>query len=184
MKDSEKLTPEEIEAYKNYRNSMANSELNSEEIIKNLKTKGLIMKTKNINWVYQIAASLLIAVAAFMVGRSTTGETTLSNNSSFNYMLVLHQDENFNSNNPEEMFAEYSNWMNSIAERGVKIDGQELKEHSVTVNQNGIKESPNSIVSGYFILEADSIEEVIEIAENSPHVKYGGTVEVKEYMIR
>ena len=40
---------------------------------------------------------------------------------------------------------------------------------------------PNPL-SGYSILEAESIDAASEVAKGSPHVEFGGTIEVAEVM--
>lgn len=86
------------------------------------------------------------------------------------------------------MFQEYAAWMESTFQRGVNITGQELKNEAVIVDANQkleyLDEGSQEKVTGYFILEAPSLELALEVAKDNPHLKYGGIIEVKEYMVR
>ena len=33
---------------------------------------------------------------------------------------------------------------------------------------------------GYFLIQAESYEEAVRVARQSPHIAYGGTIEVRE----
>jgi hypothetical protein len=38
--------------------------------------------------------------------------------------------------------------------------------------------------TGYFLVEANSFEDAIAVAAANPHIKYGGSIEVKPFMVR
>ncbi len=151
-----------------------------EETISKLKSEGLIQSQNKIIWVYRIAASL----AFFVLGYTVYPYLNRNDNPTYNYMLVLYEDSNFNPESPEVMFNEYSNWMQSIYQNGMAIDGQEMKPSSMLLDGIEVRNNLTKTVGGYFVLRASSQEEAIEVARSSPHLKYGGTIEVKEFMLR
>lgn len=134
------------------------------------------------------AATIVLAAASFYTGIIyQQNKTTLPMeiNPNLGYMLILHEDESFNPGEPMEMFEEYSEWMESTMEKGVKIDGQELAVNAVKVSSRGTDVPDGSDrVTGYFILEANSMDEAVAVARANPHIKYGGTIEVKPFMVR
>uniref|UniRef100_UPI00404AE318 YciI family protein n=1 Tax=Fulvivirga sp. TaxID=1931237 RepID=UPI00404AE318 len=151
-----------------------------EETISKLKAEGLIQSQNKMIWVYRVAA----AIAFFILGYSVFPYLNSNESPAYNYMLVLYEDANFKPGPPEEMFDEYSHWMQGIYQNGMAIDGQEMKPASLLLDGADIRNNATKTVGGYFVLSASSQEEAVKIAQSSPHLKYGGTIEVKEFMIR
>ncbi|MEQ8242030.1 hypothetical protein [Fulvivirga sp.] len=151
-----------------------------EETISKLKAEGLIQSQNKMIWVYRVAA----AIAFFILGYSVFPYLNSNESPAYNYMLVLYEDANFKPGPPEEMFDEYSHWMQSIYQNGMAIDGQEMKTSSLLLEGKEVSNAAAKTVGGYFVLYASSQEEAVKVAQSSPHLKYGGTIEVKEFMIR
>ena len=83
----------------------------------------------------------------------------------------------------EEMFAKFSAWKEkfaaNIVDMGGKLGGGKV------VTSEGATDGPfvetKEIVGGYMIVEAESIEEAVEVARESPGVAMpGSSVEVRE----
>ncbi len=160
-----------------------------EQLVNQLKFEGHIKEKKMNNIgkiVIGIAASVLLFMGGAWYGKSTSQHVTIT--PEMGYMLLLHEDDRFTPGEPMEMFEEYGAWMQNTFARGVKITGQELVNEAVLVRKGTQNinrgEETTTRTTGYFILEASSLEEAIAVAEENPHVKYGGTVEVKAYMVR
>ncbi len=157
-----------------------------QKIIKNLHHEGLLDRKPRRNtlpWAVSIAASIAFIAGIFF--EKINSKEAIQINPEKGYMLILHQDDNFHPNDPTEMFEEYSRWTNKTKEAGFKITGQELKNKTIIVDKDGVSLiNTSQITSGYFILEAASIEQALGIAKENPHVKYGGTIEVKSFMTR
>ena len=62
---------------------------------------------------------------------------------------------------------EYRTWARGLRAQDVIIDGVKLK-------------SAPSPLSGYFMIRARDLEEAKRIAASCPHVRHGGTIEVRE----
>jgi len=152
-------------------------------IINKLKSEHLIITTYDMKAYLKWAATIAAIIVAFFLGGYSQQE-----NPEMAYMLILHEGEGFQPGEPTEMYNEYRNWMHSIDEKGIQINGQELKNEAVMVssnrNINYLEGNENNRVTGYFVLNAASLDEAIAIARDNPHIKYGGTIQVKEFMIR
>lgn len=160
-----------------------------EQLVNQLKFEGHIEESKMNNIgriIIGIAASILLFLGGTWYGKSSTEPISIT--PEMGYMLLLHEDERFTPGDPMDMFQEYAAWMENTFAKGVKITGQELANEAVLVRK-GIPNinqgtETNERTTGYFILEANSLQEAIAVAQENPHVKYGGTVEVKAYMVR
>ena len=84
--------------------------------------------------------------------------------------------------NPEEgkkHFEKYKQWLTSIAESVVSPANPLKNTH--TVNSDGTHTAGGiTSMSGYTIVEADSIEAALEIAKACPFLDINGSLEVSE----
>ena len=155
-------------------------------IINKLKSEDLIKTTYDMKAYLKWAATVAVIIVAYFLGAySQKGDPV---NQEMAYMLILQEGEGFQPGEPTEMFNEYRNWMHSIDEKGIQITGQELKNQAVLISSKEdvdyLEEHETNRVTGYFVLNTSSLEEAIAIAQDNPHIKYGGTIQVKEFMIR
>ena len=85
---------------------------------------------------------------------------------------------------PEEgkaHFAKYREWLSSLGDAAVS-PANPLKDTS-TVNPDGtVTAGGTTSMSGFTILEADSMEAVLEMAKSCPFLEIGGSLEVSELM--
>ena len=85
---------------------------------------------------------------------------------------------------PEEgkkHFEKYTQWLTLLGE-SVVIPTIPLKD-TMTVNPDGtVTEGTTTSMSGYTILEADSMEEALAMAKSCPFLEIGGSLEVSEIM--
>jgi hypothetical protein len=92
---------------------------------------------------------------------------------------------------PEEMqaiVARYQAWGERVAGQGKLLAGEKLKDGDgrVLAGQRGtvrVTDGPHSaskeVIGGFWILQADSYEQAIELAKDSPHLEYG-SLELRE----
>lgn len=159
-----------------------------DKIIDQLSKNNLIKTNQRadkhwIGWIGAIAASLIMFYLGTLYHQPNNSNMTIEPTKG--YMLILHEDETFTPGEPMDMFNEYKAWMENTFEKGVKITGQELKNEAIIVDQAGERiEDIANRTTGYFILEANSLEDAVSVAKANPHVKYGGSIEVKPYMVR
>ena len=76
-------------------------------------------------------------------------------------------------------FARYVEWLKSLGDAAVSPANPLM--HTRTVGADGtVSEGGASAMSGYTIVEADSIDAAIVMAQNCPFLEIGGTLEVSE----
>ena len=76
-------------------------------------------------------------------------------------------------------FSKYMDWLSSLGKAAVS-PANPLKNTS-TVNPNGtVTAGGSSTMSGYTIIEADSMETALEFAKACPSLDIGGPLEVSE----
>ncbi len=108
------------------------------------------------------------------------------------FMLVLRsssQDANASSSDEvRQSVAEYSAWAGEIRKTGLLLGGEKLKGEarllSVSEGRTLVSESSaspaDSVIEGYFLIQATDYQQAVSIASGCPHLKYGGTVEVRQ----
>ncbi len=81
----------------------------------------------------------------------------------------------------KQHMAKYMAWLSGLGESAVSPANPLGNTH--TVNPDGsVVEGSQSSMSGYTIIEADSIEDAISIAKDCPFLEVGGSLEVSELM--
>jgi hypothetical protein len=88
-------------------------------------------------------------------------------------------EESAKSENIGELYARYESWLQSLdIPSGSSMipvtDNKLLRADSIVPNDNP------SIMKGYTIFQAESLEEAISIAKECPHLETGGTMNVSE----
>ena len=153
-----------------------------------------------------LAASLLIGV---MLGRGSGGRsdgapltptapggttvTTSMNSTQERYVLLLHgparnrgtaADIAADSANEQALVAEYSAWAGRLAGEGKLLAGEKLADDPLTMLvANGTADVPRFTadeVGGYFIIQAADSAEAYRIARDCPHLKHGGTIQLRK----
>ena len=79
----------------------------------------------------------------------------------------------------QQHFAKYMQWLSSLGSAAVS-PANPLKNTS-TVNSDGnVSAGGTTTMSGYTIIEADSMEAALDIAKACPFLEIGGSLEVSE----
>ncbi|MFM2269285.1 MAG: hypothetical protein RL757_2726 [Bacteroidota bacterium] len=112
------------------------------------------------------------------------------------YMLVFHStplaDEVYAMMSPEDMqteLAKWGAWIGGIAEQGKFIASDALDNNGKTVkgSKKVVTDGPftegKELVSGYLILQADSIDEAVELSYGCPIYDHDGTLEVRKIQV-
>lgn len=156
-----------------------------DKIVDQLKKQKLISSQSAIRmlpnrfWASGIAAAIGIFIFGYLLGNESSGESA---DISAGYILLLHEDERFQPVGSEmEVFTEYATWMGKMFLKGVNITGKELSpESTYWLSSEGftLTENRKDKISGYFIIDIEDQDEAERIARSSPHIKYGGTVEL------
>ena len=79
----------------------------------------------------------------------------------------------------QKHFAKYKEWLSSLGESAVS-PANPLK-NTKTINPDGsVTDGSTTSMSGYTIVEADSIEAALDMAKGCPFLDIGGSLEVSE----
>jgi hypothetical protein len=108
------------------------------------------------------------------------------------FLLLLHDDmDQISALSPkqmEDLIKAHMDWASKLADKGHLISGDGLQEQSVTISGKDcvIKDGPfiesKEMIGGYYLLQADDLQAVIEIAKECPTHFYGGTTEIRPIM--
>ncbi len=178
MVTENELTPSEAEAFKNLPKENIPPKLLEDNTIKALKSKRLIMNSNLfIKYWRPVAAAILFFVIGHLSASWLTDLNQAQIAKSSRFILMLHEDDNFRGSN--ELSEEYFQWVLDIREQKRNITGEELDYGAHWLNDNN-EVSGTDLVTGFFILEANNMEEAVKISKTAPHLKYGGRIEVRE----
>ncbi len=80
---------------------------------------------------------------------------------------------------------EYSHWASEMRKKGMMVGGEKLKDEArdltVTDGRVSVIESlPDDSIAGYFLIQAQDFRQATAIAQDCPHLRYGGTIEVRQ----
>lgn len=80
-----------------------------------------------------------------------------------------------------EIVGEYARWADSLQRHGVLELGEKLAAGTVTLGREGVTESTDNrgLATGLFVVRAESDGQARAIAETSPHLRYGGRIELR-----
>jgi hypothetical protein len=110
------------------------------------------------------------------------------------YMLLLHQVPNYNTDLPREKMLEtvkrYMAWADGLRQKGKMIGGEKLSAGGVRhikvkdgrpVASDGPYAEAKDVIGGYFVIEAKDAAEAEAIASDCPHLAVSPTnwVEVR-----
>ena len=109
------------------------------------------------------------------------------------YMLLLHENPaafaDVSADEMKAIVAKYSSWGESLDSRGILLGNQKLKDEGgrhvaargkeILVTDGPFAEA-KEVLGGYFLVEAKSYDEAVEIAKTCPHLEYEGRIEVRE----
>ncbi len=96
-------------------------------------------------------------------------------------IVYLGGDKPSTTEQGKQHFSKYMAWLSSLGDAAVSPANPLGRTH--TVNADGtVAAGGNSSMSGFTIVEADSLDDAISIAKKCPFLEIGGTLEVSELM--
>lgn len=94
-------------------------------------------------------------------------------------MVYFGGDQPSTPEEGKQHFAKYMQWIKSLGSSAVSPMNPLKNTH--TVDPDGsVAKGGESTMSGYTIVEADTIEDALAMAESCPFLEIGGTLEVSE----
>lgn len=100
------------------------------------------------------------------------------------FLFLLHEGPGFDASG--DVAGEYVRWVIRMRGAGRAVDGEELSpaERVAGADSAAAGGSGPGRPTGYFVVEARDLEEAEEIAREHPHVRRGGTIEVRPIVDR
>jgi len=113
------------------------------------------------------------------------------------YLLLIYSEpgrwESLSDDERSAMYAEYGRLSQELRERNAYVDGSELQEASTattvrvregeaTITDGPFAETKEAL-GGYYLIEADSLDEAIEWAGKIPSARHGA-VEIRPVVMR
>jgi hypothetical protein len=141
----------------------------------------------------QLVAGLAAATALFLGGLSlgrravTTGDAGTTGP---RYLLLLYEGPEYDLPEPGqegERISEYGSWARTHAAGGEIEGGEKLKDNAeeVTISSDGRvtaapPDSAANRLAGFFLIRAKDEDSALAIAKSCPHVRYGGSIVIRE----
>jgi hypothetical protein len=195
--EADELTPQERQAFAGlYRDKTPPSSLEN-RIVEELKAAGLIRTRKltSLPSYPKLALAFALLLVVFSVGtivgaRRSASPATKADQPGFILIVRQFRPELMARNPAEETerVNEYGAWARDLGRRGLLIGGEKLKDEGRLLSQpnrsDAIVEAPldasEGAVAGYFLLPSSNYEQALTIAKTCPHLKHGGTIELRQ----
>jgi hypothetical protein len=184
--DDDGLTPEETRALGALRSGAAPPAALEEATLARLRAEGLVRrpaKRSALPRILAAAAALALFAAGLAVGRRSVTATpaAASADSAPRFVLFLYDapDEPAMSDaQMQQRVSEYRNWAIGLRGRGATIQGEKLRHDAV--ERLGPAAPGEAPLGGYFVISAKDWDAAVEVARSCPHLKHGGTIEVRQ----
>jgi hypothetical protein len=116
-------------------------------------------------------------------------KTNMNTQDQNGYMLLYRSDEWYNRLSHQELqnlMSENSAWMQRLTAQGKARPGRALERRGAFVSgRNGkfVTDGPfaesKEAIGGYLLVDVETLDEAIAIAQGSPGLAYGGSIEVR-----
>lgn len=108
------------------------------------------------------------------------------------FLLILHEDiEKMGNLSPKEMEAlvnAHVSWSAKLEQSDNLIDGNGLNETGVrlTGKEGVVKDGPyvesREMIGGYYLIQAETMDQAVQLAKECPCHIWGGTTEIRPLM--
>lgn len=120
------------------------------------------------------AAAVLLAFAGgWTLGRGSTSSPPRAGQ----YAFLLYGESDPSAG--IDRVRQYTDWAREVARSGRAISGEKFGDESTTVGRPQTDRSDASSLGGFFIVEAQSLADAVQLARNHPHARDGGTIVVR-----
>jgi hypothetical protein len=195
--DIDELSAQEREAFEALAREQSPPSFLEDRIVEQLKSTGLIRKTSRSGLAKygQLAAAILVAVALFAAGAWSGSKWSAKGAAAVEepgYILIVRNaNAEAEPRTPQEEIErvkEYSAWARDLGRKGMLLGGEKLKDDGRIIGQMIGATSPTETVTkpveggigGYFLLTATDYNQALAIARTCPHLKHGGSVELRQ----
>lgn len=194
--ETDELSPKERQAFATLSKEQSPPAFLEDRIVARLRDSGVI-RTARKSWLPgygQLAAGFAIAIALFVTGAlvgakwNTKGAT--HEEPGF-ILIVRNASPESEPKTPQEELArvkEYGAWARNLGREGMLLGGEKLKDEGRVLGPARESTSPSETVTkpveggigGYFLLPATNYDQALAIARTCPHLKHGGSVELRQ----
>ena len=169
-----------------------------ERVVGALKRAELLRPAKNIRGLraprvgLAVAASLLLFMLGALAGARWASRPE-GQPVAPGFMLVLRsapeQEQPHSSDAVARRVGEYGEWAGQLRRQGLYVDGEKLGREARVLRgaddaRAAVSESQSDagagVIAGYFLIGARDYEHAVRVAQGCPHLKYGGTIEVRQ----
>ncbi|MEM0993268.1 MAG: YciI family protein [Bacteroidota bacterium] len=108
------------------------------------------------------------------------------------YLLLLHEDaeqlQKLSPKEMEELVSAHMAWAEKLGTAGHLIAGEALKAESVKITgkacivKDGTFLEVKEMIGGFYYLQAENLEQAVELAKGCPCHLWGGTTEIRPIM--
>jgi hypothetical protein len=104
------------------------------------------------------------------------------------FVLLLKGGE-FNEYSPEDMqriLEKYMTWSQLLRDKNQHIAGEELSNNGrvVSIKNGKVVDGPfaetKESIGGFWLIEAENMEQAVQLSRSCPHLDFNGEVEVRE----
>jgi hypothetical protein len=186
MSDDNDLTPEEERALRALGSGSAPPAGLEEATLARLRGEGLVRarspRRGALLRALTAAAALAVFAAGLAVGRWTLqGGAASAADSGPSFVLFLYDAPSEPAMSDAEMrerVSEYRNWAIALRRSGAEIRGEKLRRDRA--ERLGPAAPGASPLGGYFVIQAKDWNAAMEVARSCPHLRHGGTIEVRQ----
>jgi hypothetical protein len=177
--NDDELTSEEVKALRNLAEGEMPPRALEQATVARLKERGLLSPPRVRSlWLLAAAAGIALFGAGVLVGhRRPEAPSSAAGPRFVLFLYDAPSEPELSDAQMQERVSEYRNWAIRLREGGAEIRGEKLKTEGRRLGSASPGEAP---LGGYFIVSAKDWSAAMEIARSCPHVKHGGTIEVRE----
>jgi hypothetical protein len=162
------------------------SALRAEGLVRTSQKKGVNVRTLHARWA--AAAGILLALGIFAGSYGARTDSGATQDSRPQFALLLYEDASYQTAPPDGQqarVAEYAGWARRLAGEGKLVDAGKLSDagHLLAGTDGStavVPRAPEGVLAGYFVIRARDRDEAERIARECPHLKYGGTISLRE----
>ena len=186
MNRDDGLTAEEKRAMEALRADAAPPPAVEQATLARLRSEGLVRPRALVRGgvlrLLAAAAALAIFATGLGVGRWTLQSGAASPaDSTPRFVLFLYDapsEPAMTDAQMQERVSEYRNWAIGLRKRGAAITGEKLtRERQERLGPAATGAAP---LGGYFVISARDWDTAMDVARSCPHLKHGGTIEVRQ----
>lgn len=141
-----------------------------------------------LRWARPVAAAATVLAVGFLAGRWSAIQPPAPQGE--RYLLLLVGDPSFGDREKElRFYDEYAAWGGKLAAAGHLVSAARLDDPrpslaAVDGRVSLSSEQSGAGVSGFFMIRARDEQEAIALARDSPHLEYGGRIEIRRLVGR